>query len=301
VPPLGALHPWPRDPTTGNDASTVLGVGPLLLLGDAEQAAEARVAGRLPGRFPILKVAHHGSRTSTTPALLQAARPVLALVSVGADNPFGHPHPDVLARLAAYGIPVLRTDRDGTITVDVEHGLITVRARRSTRASRCDVARLAQRPANLVASQPGTPRLSRVAHIIGLLMSTACGRPSEPCTEPLDAYCLDCRTFDEALNAEEAAVDPGKWDSVVAFACGQHHLAMEYDVWFQHVTEYYVAASGELVGVDSSQDAFQKCTRGWTGTTLFGDVPSCEPTCVLFERCAEGATCESLAEPCFER
>jgi competence protein ComEC len=78
-----------------------------------------------------VKVAHHGSRTSTTAGLLDAARPVIALVSVGADNRFGHPHPEVLARLAARGVTVLRTDRDGTITVDVEDGVITVRAPRT--------------------------------------------------------------------------------------------------------------------------------------------------------------------------
>jgi competence protein ComEC len=131
VPPLGALHPWPGDPTEGNDASTVLGVGPLLLLGDAETAAEARVAARLPGRFPIVKIAHHGSRTSTTEVLLHAARPVLAIVSVGPDNRFGHPHPDVLRRLAEHGVVVVRTDRDGTVVVDVEDGVIGVRADRS--------------------------------------------------------------------------------------------------------------------------------------------------------------------------
>ena len=60
---------------------------------------------------------HHGSRTSSRPRLVAAVRPRLALVSAGAHNPFGHPHPETLARYAAAGALVLRTDRDGTLRV----------------------------------------------------------------------------------------------------------------------------------------------------------------------------------------
>ena len=64
----------------------------------------------------VLKVGHHGSRTSTTPAFLDAVSPSVALISAGFENSFGHPHPDVLGRLSARHSAVLRTDLDGLVT-----------------------------------------------------------------------------------------------------------------------------------------------------------------------------------------
>ena len=65
----------------------------------------------------VLKVGHHGSKTSTTEPFLEAVAPSLAIVSDGFDNSFGHPHPDVLKRLAARHAAILRTDLDGLVTV----------------------------------------------------------------------------------------------------------------------------------------------------------------------------------------
>jgi competence protein ComEC len=65
-------------------------------------------------------VGHHGSRTATADAWLDELRPELAVISVGAHNTYGHPTPEVLARLRAHGVRVLRTDRDGTITFDTD-------------------------------------------------------------------------------------------------------------------------------------------------------------------------------------
>ena len=64
-----------------------------------------------------LKVGHHGSKTSTTPDFLEAVSPSVAIISAGFENSFGHPHASVLARLAERHSAVLRTDRDGLITV----------------------------------------------------------------------------------------------------------------------------------------------------------------------------------------
>jgi competence protein ComEC len=70
-----------------------------------------------PAPVRVLKVAHHGSKTSTSRELLDAWRPQLALISAGRGNAFGHPTREVLERLEGAGARVLRTDRDGEITV----------------------------------------------------------------------------------------------------------------------------------------------------------------------------------------
>ena len=64
----------------------------------------------------LLKVGHHGSRTSTNPEFLSAVAPVDAVVSVGRGNPFGHPRADVLGRLEGAGTHVFRTDEFGLTT-----------------------------------------------------------------------------------------------------------------------------------------------------------------------------------------
>jgi len=89
-----------------------------LLTGDIEHEAEL-VLGDRDLRADVLKVAHHGSRSSSTDAHLDAVRPSLAVISCGRHNLFGHPHPTVLERLAERRIRVRRTDRDGTITVAI--------------------------------------------------------------------------------------------------------------------------------------------------------------------------------------
>jgi len=63
----------------------------------------------------ILKVGHHGSRTSTDANFIEDVQPSLAVISVGANNRYGHPTPETLARLKAANVPVLRTDKDGTL------------------------------------------------------------------------------------------------------------------------------------------------------------------------------------------
>jgi competence protein ComEC len=64
----------------------------------------------------VLKVAHHGSRTSTTPGLAEILRPAFAVVSAGRNNSYRHPHPDVVERLSGMNTRLLRTDQDGLVT-----------------------------------------------------------------------------------------------------------------------------------------------------------------------------------------
>lgn len=102
-----------------NDCSTVMslnyGQATVLLTGDIERPAEMHLLERAPpGRAWLLKVAHHGSGRCTGDEFLDQVAPGLAVVSVG-QNRYDHPGPEVLARLADRGVPVLRTDQRGTI------------------------------------------------------------------------------------------------------------------------------------------------------------------------------------------
>jgi competence protein ComEC len=81
--------------------------------------AEAESTPLDPGPIDVLKVAHHGSDDAGLGPLLDRIRPRLAVISVGADNSYGHPTPGTLATLAAHGVPMLRTDLDGTVEIDV--------------------------------------------------------------------------------------------------------------------------------------------------------------------------------------
>lgn len=136
VPPLRIELLWPRPeiPTEdGNEASLVLRVrgpgGTVLLAGDlGGEAEEALRRTEAVGRADVLMAGHHGSRGSTADAWIDALGPTRAIVSCGARNRFGHPHPDLLGRFARRGIPVLRTDLDGLIRVSWEGGRISVRA-----------------------------------------------------------------------------------------------------------------------------------------------------------------------------
>jgi competence protein ComEC len=86
-----------------------------LLAGDLEKKMERFIATETP-RVDLLKVAHHGSATSTTPELLQAAQPRLAVISDGYHNRFHHPRIEVLERLQAAHVRTFRTDMLGAIT-----------------------------------------------------------------------------------------------------------------------------------------------------------------------------------------
>ena len=109
-----------------NNASVVLQLGNVVLTGDIEREAEAEIAPRL-GHADVLKIAHHGSRSSTTVPLLDVVRPRLALISCGRHNLFGHPHPSVIETLRERGIRVWRTDRDGTVEIEIRAGHLFVR------------------------------------------------------------------------------------------------------------------------------------------------------------------------------
>lgn len=128
---------WPRPgeiplqaPDEGwriNNVSVVLeislGTRRILLTGDMEEQVDPELLRDGlgdDGPVDVVKVAHHGSRTATTSALLAALRPRVALVSAGADNPYGHPTPEAIERLAAVGARITRTDLDGSLEISTD-------------------------------------------------------------------------------------------------------------------------------------------------------------------------------------
>jgi competence protein ComEC len=118
-----------------NDGSLVLRVRyggvSLLLAGDIEAEAEARLlAAHLDLKSTVLKVAHHGSADGTSNEFLQLVQPEYAVVSVGMDNPYGHPAGAVLRRLRAVGAEVYRTDRHGTVVFLTDGEKVEVKSER---------------------------------------------------------------------------------------------------------------------------------------------------------------------------
>ena len=113
------------DETSANDDSVVLrvryGERCFLLTGDIERAAEARlVAAGDALRCDVVKVAHHGSKTSSSAEFVAATRALYAVIPAGLDSPYGHPEAGVVARWRASGAEVLQTGRRGAITFSTD-------------------------------------------------------------------------------------------------------------------------------------------------------------------------------------
>jgi len=119
---LRLLHPGASLPGDNNNASVVARLtcrgAAVLFTGDAEEEVEKEMLRRGgAGKITVLKVAHHGSKSSSSARFLSSISPRLAVISVGADNSYGHPHPDTLKRLKTAGAEVLRTDEMGTVVL----------------------------------------------------------------------------------------------------------------------------------------------------------------------------------------
>ena len=130
-----ARHPgradWERQ-RVRNDDSLVLdlrwGDVSIVLTGDIGKAVEGDIAAvTAPARLRVVKVPHHGSLTSSTPAFVRALKPQIAVVSAGRANHFGHPVPEILDRYRAVGAEVFRTDQDGAVMVESDGVSIAVR------------------------------------------------------------------------------------------------------------------------------------------------------------------------------
>lgn len=105
---------------TSNDTCVVskliFGSNSFLFTGDISSAAEKEMVNSGENiSSDVLKVAHHGSKYSTSDLFLENAKPKIAVISVGAKNTYGHPTPEVLQRLEKFGIKMFRTDKDGNV------------------------------------------------------------------------------------------------------------------------------------------------------------------------------------------
>ena len=94
----------------------------ILFTGDIERVAENQILKeyqnqQLKLQSTILKVGHHGSRTSSTEEWVQAVIPKVALIGVGKNNKFGHPNDEIIERLQSFGVQIYRTDQMGEITI----------------------------------------------------------------------------------------------------------------------------------------------------------------------------------------
>ena len=125
--------PAPSD-AAKNDDSLVLRLRyadrALMLPGDAEKEAEREMLSENAEdelQAEVLKVGHHGSKNSTTADFLAAVKPRLAIISVGEDNPYGHPSAELLERLANAGVRVLRTDQNGAVHILMDGRSLEVR------------------------------------------------------------------------------------------------------------------------------------------------------------------------------
>ena len=180
----GTVSPEPATVGRGfNDTSIVL-LGEVsgrrfLLTGDAEDDVDpSLIASGLP-HVEVLKVAHHGSATATSAALLAATRPQVALISVGAGNDYGHPAPSTLARIQQSGTRVYRTDLDGRLEADFAPGGVIVRTAGTRGADRLGappIARTLGRETALLPTRP--PRIGRLHARIGPAARTR--RPRRP-------------------------------------------------------------------------------------------------------------------------
>lgn len=136
----GPASPAAHHPIGMNDGSLVMkityGKVGILLPADITERSEAALL-RTPVNLQsrVLFAPHHGGNRSSSDDFLARVAPDLAVISCGADNVYGTPRPELLARYAAYGIRIFRTDRDGAVTIMTDGNVISVRTYRDARGA----------------------------------------------------------------------------------------------------------------------------------------------------------------------
>ena len=178
-PDPGQVPEHPSDGGTAiNNVSIVLlgqvGARRFLLAGDIEQQIDPVLLARGVPSVDFLKVAHHGSRTASTPEFLAAVRPRIAVVSAGAGNPYGHPAPATMERLKRVARQTFRTDLDGTVEVRFDGDVVRASASGARRSAAlptpgraapggsspafaCAIAGATTLPADVIVPEPPPP------------------------------------------------------------------------------------------------------------------------------------------------
>ncbi len=131
------LHPFEPSEKSLNDASIVLMLVfdqiKVLLTGDVEKKAESEMLIRYPDiHSQVLKVAHHGSTTSTSDAFLEAAAPEVAVIFCAENNKYGFPHAETLQKLSTRNINILRTDINGSVVLKTDGELYLLSSEKDT-------------------------------------------------------------------------------------------------------------------------------------------------------------------------
>lgn len=144
-----------------------------LFTGDAETPVEAILKGDISAE--VLKVGHHGSTSSTSAGFLSRIDPEIAIISVGADNTYGHPAPETVSRLQAAGLKVYRTDLNGNIIVSTDGKTYSVIPERS-----------AQVPAVVTPVNPDPVPFTQSGQYVGSVKSDKYHKPSCRYAEAID-------------------------------------------------------------------------------------------------------------------
>ncbi|HEY9068992.1 MAG TPA: ComEC/Rec2 family competence protein [Candidatus Ozemobacteraceae bacterium] len=150
---LHADHPHPapapgQPALTANDTSLVFkvttGTVSYLLTGDATALVEREMIAEKPACFPctVLKVGHHGSKTSSSDAFIDTAKPAYAAISVGISNSYRHPSPDVVKRFASRDVKIYRTDQDGTLESSTDGSSVVFSSNQNARGLHLIATRL---------------------------------------------------------------------------------------------------------------------------------------------------------------
>ena len=130
---ITCLHPTKEDgKMIGNEGSVVLSITyggfSMLCTGDIEGEGEDRLMRRMQGEaYDVLKVAHHGSKYSTSEQFLKRCSPTIALISAGEENSYGHPHKELLKRLEKAKCRIYDTQKNGAILLQTDGNSLTIR------------------------------------------------------------------------------------------------------------------------------------------------------------------------------
>ena len=99
----------------------------MLCTGDVEEAGEDALLSKLQGKdYDILKVAHHGSKNTTSEEFLKLVQGEIALISAGEENRYGHPHSETLKRLKTFDYRIYQTKENGAITIFTDGNSLTI-------------------------------------------------------------------------------------------------------------------------------------------------------------------------------